>query len=353
MSDKWITDNFEKLKDSYPDQIVWPASHDAGMSQNHFLPGSYYATQSVVVTQSIDIKAQLEKGIRVFDIRPIWTKKWGIVCGHMDPVDPIRDFNIGGWHPYGDFPRQGAYGESLDNIIKTVNDFLSTGKTELIVLNLNGWGCFNGDENYRDFNESEWSDLFKSLKKLNYHLNLANGKMDPITKYQLKDLISPGNGAVAVIMHERKKYAIPIDMYRKPIFSPDDWFPQDRHLFLSRQMSNTLIVIGVIRDKIASLPYFKDQLAKFMASVQNGLDSLEKKAADKDYPIVWMAQETNQKNIANKVDPQNDDGIKIVKGVGPAKSWVKRPIVVIDGVQDDYLAQKAVGVSLKIAAGTI
>lgn len=142
------------------DEISIPGSHDSGMSECH--SPTLGANNSNVVTQYWNIYKQLTHGIRYFDIRPI------IGGGHFH-TGHYSDTSVG-W--------QGARGQSMQDVVSNINDFISSSYKpyEPIILDLShGYDTDNG---YKDFTQSQWNDLFDFLQT---HLSSAiyNGSKNP------------------------------------------------------------------------------------------------------------------------------------------------------------------------------
>ncbi len=114
------------LIDSNPDflgrqlnTVSLPAAHDAGMSKAD--PTTTWATVANTKTQDLTVSQQLGAGVRFFDIRPCL---WKISEG-------------GGFHA-GHFTErasgQGGLGESLNDILGAVRDFVDKNSREIVIL---------------------------------------------------------------------------------------------------------------------------------------------------------------------------------------------------------------------------
>ncbi|MFD0752185.1 hypothetical protein ACFQZS_18675 [Mucilaginibacter calamicampi] len=121
----WIEDVFypEKMHYTLKD-IVIPGSHDAGMSVLTATGGQQKGTinECNTLTQSQNIKTQLDQGIRMFDLR-------------------IGEFNkeLYTKHSSSDCMSEavgGGYGEKFDDALSGVKQFLHTNNKEFVLLTL-------------------------------------------------------------------------------------------------------------------------------------------------------------------------------------------------------------------------
>ena len=121
--ENWMTLALPTFGETPLGKFVLPASHDSGM---HVLDGNTAgSTPCNTLTQSLNVRDQLARGARYFDIRPVISG--GVFkTGHYSKinVDEI-DFETA----------QGGNGESIESIIDAVNDFQHD-KKELVILNL-------------------------------------------------------------------------------------------------------------------------------------------------------------------------------------------------------------------------
>jgi hypothetical protein len=167
-------------------KFVLPASHDSGM---HMLDGNTAgSTPCNTLTQSLNIRDQLARGARYFDIRPVISG--GIFkTGHYSKinVDEI-DFETA----------QGGNGESIESIVNAINDF-QRDKKELIILNLShDWMTDEGNDKYRGLNQDEWNRLFEQLKGIDnlYHSESADAELIDLP---LNAFISEHSAVVIVV----------------------------------------------------------------------------------------------------------------------------------------------------------
>jgi hypothetical protein len=120
---KWMESTFYPHKAAYSLQdIVLPGAHDAGMSVLTATGGMQGGTvnECNTLTQTQPVKAQLNAGIRMFDLRiglykdSFYTKHCAADC----MIDAIG----------------GGYGEKLSHILSAVREFLSVNKKETVIL---------------------------------------------------------------------------------------------------------------------------------------------------------------------------------------------------------------------------
>ena len=107
-------------------QIALPGSHDAGLNEADRHNCYYGAASCNTVTQSANIKFQLEKGSRFFDIRP--------ALSSQDSGKSWSTAHTGEKYSY----ILGCQGESRSSIINGLNDFFSKeeNSNELVILKI-------------------------------------------------------------------------------------------------------------------------------------------------------------------------------------------------------------------------
>jgi hypothetical protein len=121
----WIEDVFYPEKMNYTlKDIVIPGSHDAGMSVLTATGGQQKGTinECNTLTQTQNIKTQLDQGLRMFDIR-------------------IGEFNkeLYTKHSSSDCMSEavgGGYGEKFDDVLSGMKQFLQTNNKEFVLLTL-------------------------------------------------------------------------------------------------------------------------------------------------------------------------------------------------------------------------
>ncbi len=159
----WINDNIRLIGDRTLKEICIPGSHDSGMSVLY--SHTAFSTENNTLTQSLPIYEQLNCGIRFFDIRPVIGSPERFMTGHYSYVD------ITGGH-------QGGNGQSILSIVDDINKFTSNNK-ELIILEISHSLNTNvGYGSYREFNQSEWNDLFDILSRIKNLYVLSDGRPD-------------------------------------------------------------------------------------------------------------------------------------------------------------------------------
>ncbi len=120
---RWMEESLYPAKAGYSlKDIVLPGAHDAGMSVLTATGGQQSGTinECNTLTQTQNIKSQLQAGIRMFDLRiglynnALYTKH----CSSDCMADAIG----------------GGYGEKLSSILYAIKDFLRTNKKETLIL---------------------------------------------------------------------------------------------------------------------------------------------------------------------------------------------------------------------------
>lgn len=120
-------------------KICLPSSHDSGMSGRHMgdVEGSWARTVLVnwnlFKTQSYDIGEQLMRGTRVFDIR---------TRARKDKNASLRTYH----GMSRDSVTFAMYGEDLDHILNSVDEFLSANPGEFVILCFSHFAKANGSD---------------------------------------------------------------------------------------------------------------------------------------------------------------------------------------------------------------
>ncbi|KAI0766796.1 PLC-like phosphodiesterase [Irpex lacteus] len=185
----WMQKNLSSLGNRQLRQLCILGSHDSGMSVVTGRTG--FADSGIVITQSRDIGQQLALGARYFDIRPV-IAGGAFKTGHYSkiPVNPI------GW--------QGADGQTIQDIIRQINEFTANNK-ELIILNFGHDLNTDVGRDYRPFNQDEYNRLFEILTGIE-NLYVVEGE-DPttvdLTTLPLNRFIGSGRAAVLAIIEPR------------------------------------------------------------------------------------------------------------------------------------------------------
>lgn len=166
--------------------ICLPGSHDAGMSTlSH---STILAIPQNTLTQWIDIAGQLAAGIRYFDVRPV-ISAGQFVAGHYSK---IGDNWVGG------------NGQDIESMIDQINTFLSTNQ-ELVILDLSH--MYNTDEEWRDLNPDEFSQLLTQLEDLQHRYIGPTGPNGDLSVLPLNSFIA--TGACVVIINSQTSLAMP------------------------------------------------------------------------------------------------------------------------------------------------
>ncbi|KAJ8117833.1 hypothetical protein OPT61_g1057 [Boeremia exigua] len=162
----WMQQSMGSLANRTLNHICMPGSHDAGMGT--FSPGTVGAHFANTQTQYLDFKGQLMAGSRYFDLRPVISNgQW--VAGHYSGLE-VGDDDL--W--------VGGNGQSLDDIIKQINDFTAEYK-ELVIINLSH--TLDTDNDYKELDQKQWDSLFDKLKDIkNRHTVKDPGDTDFSTK---------------------------------------------------------------------------------------------------------------------------------------------------------------------------
>lgn len=167
--------------------LVMPGSHDAGMSETNDCDLLSAADKGLVRTQSLSVDGQLRAGSRYFDIR----------------VDDYRDKSLVTYHRSGNI---GCNGQTLDEVFKETEDFLTKNKTETAILKISHIRGDPGDPGKASRIRKRVSQFLESYRKAMYcnndpDVNLAmialgnlRGKMVVVFDYSEDDHIDPGKG---------------------------------------------------------------------------------------------------------------------------------------------------------------
>ena len=160
---RWMTDD-DFIRSRPLNQITLLGSHDSGMSV--YRRDTDLVHKGNVITQTCDIKQQLEYGARFFDIRPVMSNDGDFYCGHFSNLAVV------GW--------KGACGLQLHEVIDQINDFCQD-KKELVILNISGQGgdenYINIDNHYKDFEPQDYGYLIDRLRTTNNRCTCNNSLM--------------------------------------------------------------------------------------------------------------------------------------------------------------------------------
>lgn len=181
--DKWMNMNLSKWQDRTLRQLCVPASHDSGMSVCTW--STLAASPWSIITQYCNVYQQLMLGVRYFDIRPVHhSGKW--VSGHYTYVDQLSSW-------------QGGDGQPIEDIINQINQFITDGHNELIVLSISHAQIINDRGGASTFEQGDFKDLdVGQWKELHDLLDGIRGRWDgsanDLTQVPLKNFIGPANG---------------------------------------------------------------------------------------------------------------------------------------------------------------
>jgi hypothetical protein len=165
----WMEESMGSLANRTLRHICMPGSHDAGMGT--FRPGTIGAHFANTQTQYLDFYQQLMAGSRFFDLRPVISRgEW--VAGHYSAVGDV-------W--------LGGNGQSLKDIIQQINDFTAKYK-ELVIVNLSH--TLDTDNNYQDLTQTQWNDLFTTLKGIKSRHVVSNPGTTDFSNHRLGDFIT-------------------------------------------------------------------------------------------------------------------------------------------------------------------
>lgn len=180
MPNAWMHENLGVLGSRKLRHLCIPGSHDAGMSM--LTGGTFWAGECNTVTQTQGVLAQLDSGVRYFDIRPV-VGGGQFVAGHYSCDTPSGC--------------QGGNGQSLASIIDDVNTYTAA-NPELVVLSLSHDYNTDAGRPYRPFTEGEWCSLLTQLRRLNHRFIAPHGAPRDLTTLTLGDFI--GSGAAVVVV---------------------------------------------------------------------------------------------------------------------------------------------------------
>ncbi|KAF3912555.1 hypothetical protein ABW20_dc0110531 [Dactylellina cionopaga] len=177
----WMQRNLGTLGNRPLHKISMPGSHDAGMSTITWADGiPREIIGPFTLTQARDIRGQLELGSRYFDLRP-----------------EISSGQYYTGHYGGGGSKLGARGQKISDIIDNVNNFTAQ-NAELIILNLSH--AMQTDDNFRDFNLSEWQALMQELLRINNRFIITGPEADDVSLLPLSRFIGQGHAAVVLVV---------------------------------------------------------------------------------------------------------------------------------------------------------
>ncbi|AXG69832.1 hypothetical protein KORDIASMS9_02060 [Kordia sp. SMS9] len=148
----WMQDNISILGTKELSEICMLGARHAGM--NVRTSNTFGASDCNVITQTRNIREQLQLGVRYLDIQPV-LRNGDFFTGNYHKIEAISMW-------------RGATGQSIDHVIEDVNTFIAVRK-ELVIIKLsNSLHTYTDNGNYRAFNKSEWNSLLKKMSGINY-----------------------------------------------------------------------------------------------------------------------------------------------------------------------------------------
>lgn len=161
----WMSDFRSDLKDKRLNELVMPASHDAGS----------YIEDDPLATQTLTFFGQLAVGVRYFDVRPV--KNGGKLKIHHDDY----------------------LGVDLDDVIRDVHNFMNDHK-ELVILKFSHYGTKDDPFTDSDFQElvALLIDAEKGVREWLLTRELADDER--IAALTLQNLLAREKGTVLVFM---------------------------------------------------------------------------------------------------------------------------------------------------------
>jgi hypothetical protein len=159
----WMSDNRRDLADQRLNQLVLPASHNAG----------FYIEDDLLSNQTLPILGQLSVGVRYFDLRPVKVGNNGPIRIHHDDSTAVP----------------------LQDVLDDIRDFMKD-HNELVILKFSHYGTADDPFNQNDFNELV-TMLRDSDKGLRQWL-LTNDPEQRIGATKLQRLLAPNSGTVLI-----------------------------------------------------------------------------------------------------------------------------------------------------------
>lgn len=225
-------------------------SHDAGMST--LSSSTFLVTKGTLVTQKNSIARQLELGSRFFDIRPCLAGG-KFVAGHYDNTGN----NVLKW--------LGGNGESISQIIESVNSYTST-HPELIIIDLSHGYNTDVGQPYRNLDAAEWSSCLEQFTDLK-HRYVAPA--DDVTQVKLGEFIGKGEAAVVILLEDHPD-GFDITPFQNQGFHAVPWTSDISSNPASVNYSNYFVNLYSDTDDVDKMA--EDQLAKIGSYRSNPLN---------------------------------------------------------------------------------
>lgn len=279
----WIQQSMGSLANRTLKHICMPGSHDAGMGT--FSPGTVGAHFANTQTQYLDFKGQLMAGSRYFDLRPVLSNgKW--VAGHYSGLKVGED-DV--W--------VGGNGQSLDDIIKQVNDF-SAEFQELVIINLSH--TLDTDNSYKELSQEQWNLLFDKLKAVNNRYTVDNPGDTDFSDKVLGDFITD---RASVFIVAQLPSGINLGDYAKQGFFASNNFPfydsysnsndltsmRDDQLKKLKDERNIVADSGTRKDKFHVLSWTITQQPEDVLNLDRAILNLNAAAFDDLVEKAWNA----------------------------------------------------------------
>lgn len=208
----WMKGMYDVIKDRQMQHIVMPATHDSGMSQ---ISGKIESigTNVNTQTQGLNIYNQLRAGARLFDLR----------VGSVHKLLNKNDYSFWTMHVSDELAQVviGNTGESLDDVVKEINQFTAENPGEVIFFRVR---YLNGILEVPADGPIYWStdivnNFFSKLKGINNRC----GNLDPNTKFNKQKASyfmdqNGGKGCVLFLLNGNLKPNVPQDSVADGIY---------------------------------------------------------------------------------------------------------------------------------------
>ncbi|OAA44233.1 exo-beta-1,3-glucanase [Metarhizium rileyi] len=208
----WMKGMYNVIRDRQVQHIFMPATHDSGMSRISGKIGSI-GTEVNTQTQGLNIYNQLRAGARLFDLR----------VGTVHEVADKSAYDFWTMHVSDELAQVvvGNTGESLDDVVREVNQFTAENPGEVIFFRVR---YLNGILNIPTAGPIYWTDeivhsFFNKLKGVNNRC----GNLDLNTKFNKQKASyfmdrNGGNGCVLFLLGGNLKPHVPQDSVSDGIY---------------------------------------------------------------------------------------------------------------------------------------
>lgn len=211
----WMKKLYDVIKDRQVKHLVLPGSHDAGMSRISNKIKSI-GTEQNTQTQGLNIYDQLRAGARVFDLR----------VGSVHNVLNTYDYSFWTMHVGSETADVviGNTGESLDDVIREVNQFTAESPGEIIFFRVRYLIGIRevpaGGPIY--WNNDIVNNFFNKIKGVNNRC----GNLDPNVKFENQPASyfmdqNGGNGCVLFFLNGHLKNGVPVDSPADGLYTND------------------------------------------------------------------------------------------------------------------------------------